>query len=601
MRARLLGPVAAGLVVAAYAAALRRYGVFDFADEGLLLVQAARAAHGQVPYVDFHTGYGALYFRLAGELVALGGLAAVRWALVAVHGLTAGLTFALARRLAGPGLAWVAVALEVAFFLPIAPRLGAPFNVPYPAWPAALLTVAAAVVLGGGAGVARAAAAGALGGLALALKPNSGLCLAAGAAVALALGAVRTGPPGRAARLVPAAAALGALVLLAPAGVSRAALVLAPPLLALALLAAQRGAPDREVVAALAVLGAGFAVVGGTGIGPSLVALGPERFAREVLLLGGGAGEVARLYGIAPAWSAVGAALAAPLALVAVGGRARGPAWVALVGGVGALAAAAVSLALTPSRAWVARALAEDPAQALVPLAVWGGLALLGRNAERALAAATAVAAWASLQLYPRADFVHLMPLAPLLLPLVLRLWQEVALLLPLPGRLRAPITLGVPLLLALLRFAPTVPVLTHLAAGGLEVVRAGDATLVIEPAGAARLRALAEAVSAVEQAAPPDAPLLAFPACGLVPFLAGRLPEGPHDYFFPGRPTRAEVAALSGRLLAALPPVAVTCDVAGTDLAPAWDAFPELTALIAGRYRPLVERREFVVHVRRP
>src|SRR5207253_2583383 len=113
-----LGPVAAGLLVAVYAAALRRYGIFDPTDEGLLLVQALRAAAGQAPYVDFHTGYGPLYFRLQALLVAAGGLVAVRWALVAVHGVAGGLCFALARRLAGAGLAVAAVALEVAFFLP---------------------------------------------------------------------------------------------------------------------------------------------------------------------------------------------------------------------------------------------------------------------------------------------------------------------------------------------------------------------------------------------------------------------------------------------------------------------------------------------------
>src|SRR5207248_2034345 len=127
-------PLAAGLVVAAYTAALRRYGVFDPVDEGLLLVQALRTAHGQVPYVDFHTGYGPLYFRLQAWLLEAGGWDAIRWGLVAVHGAAGALLFVLARRLAGPALAWVAVALEVAFFLPVAPgrgswrRVGSPWR-----------------------------------------------------------------------------------------------------------------------------------------------------------------------------------------------------------------------------------------------------------------------------------------------------------------------------------------------------------------------------------------------------------------------------------------------------------------------------------------
>jgi len=74
---RSLGPLAAGLVVGLYAAAFRHYGIFDLADEGTLLVQAARVAHGQAPYVDFHTGYGTVYFALQGLLVRLGGLDAI--------------------------------------------------------------------------------------------------------------------------------------------------------------------------------------------------------------------------------------------------------------------------------------------------------------------------------------------------------------------------------------------------------------------------------------------------------------------------------------------------------------------------------------------
>src|SRR6185369_12262265 len=97
--------LAAGLAVAVYVACLRRYGIFDPADEGLLLVQAWRTAHGQMPYVDFHTGYGPLYFRLQSILVAAGGLAAVRWMLVLIHGAAAAFLYALARRLCGPALA----------------------------------------------------------------------------------------------------------------------------------------------------------------------------------------------------------------------------------------------------------------------------------------------------------------------------------------------------------------------------------------------------------------------------------------------------------------------------------------------------------------
>src|SRR5262245_38035915 len=61
-QARLGAALACGGVVAAYCLALRRYGL-ELADEGVLLAHFDRVAHGQIPYRDFHVGYGpALYW-----------------------------------------------------------------------------------------------------------------------------------------------------------------------------------------------------------------------------------------------------------------------------------------------------------------------------------------------------------------------------------------------------------------------------------------------------------------------------------------------------------------------------------------------------------
>ena len=595
MRRSLVAPLAAGLLVAAYVAALRRYGIFDFADEGLLLVQAWRAAHGEAPHLDFHTGYGPLSFRLQALLVAAGGLAAVRWALVAVHGATAALAYALARRLAGPTLAAAAVALEVAFFLPVAPGLGAPFNVPYPAWYAGLAGVALAVVLGGPGGCGRALVAGALVGAVVGIKPNSGMALAAGAAAAIAVSGGCEGGGRSAARGVLVLVAAGGLVLVALAGVSGAAVVLAPPLVALAAVGWSRAALDGEAAPRLAALAAAMAAAALAASWPSLAVLGPARFVREGLLVGGGAADVAAIYGLAFPAVAVAVAAAGLAAFLVVG--ARHPALVVAVAGVVGVVGSLVGLEAGPAGLRLA---AERLALALAPLAVWGGLALLRGAAEPALAATTALGACAALQLFPRADLVHLMPLAPLLLPLVLRCWRDALALVPLPARAATALLVGVPLVAAAGRFAPTAAVLGRLALGEVTTVRAGAATLVVAPAGAERLEALAAAVAAVERAAPADAPLLAFPACGMVPFLAGRRPAGPHDYFFPGRPTREEVAALAARLAAAPPPVAVTCEAAGSALAHAAEAYPELADFIAQRYRPILDRPPFRVGVRR-
>jgi len=65
-------PLAAGLVVAAYAAALRPYGIFDYVDEGLLSCRRCARRGGRCR-TRLHTGYGPLYFRLQAWLLAAGG------------------------------------------------------------------------------------------------------------------------------------------------------------------------------------------------------------------------------------------------------------------------------------------------------------------------------------------------------------------------------------------------------------------------------------------------------------------------------------------------------------------------------------------------
>src|SRR5207245_52180 len=152
-----------------------------------------------------------------------------------------------------------------------------------------------------------------------------------------------------------------------------------------------------------------------------------------------------------------------------------------------------VALAALGARRGVADA---DALRRLVPLAagfvaVAGAafapaLAALRRGGDAAPLAPSALAATAALQLYPRADFVHLMPLGVLLLPLVLRVWAR----LPLPR----PALIALPLLVAAVRFAPTGLVLGRLASGRITHVALGATDLVVDPAGAQPPRAIVRA-----------------------------------------------------------------------------------------------------------
>ena len=572
----MIGSLVAGLIVGAYAAAFRSFGFFHLAEEGLLLAQGARVAAGQVPYVDFHTGYGPLYFRLQALLLELGGLAGVRWALVVLAGVSGALVHALTRRLAGPALAWVAVAIQVAFFLPVAPTQGAAFLVPYPAWYTSVAALALPFVLARG-DVRAAALAGVVAGLAAGMKVNAGLLLAMGAATAIVLDGSSCGRAGRAVLGLVATAAIG---LVAPTGMTVTALVLVPPVLALAALGRERGAADRESLPRLGALVAGFVLVVVPCYARPFLALGASRFVREALHVGSG---VAEIYAVPFPWTAllgVGVGLAALVAPATRGMR-------RLLIGAAVVAVAVAGIVAAGERPSAGLRLAgEGAAFGAVPLVLWGALVLARRRP--ALLTPLAIASTAALQLYPRPDFEHLSQVAPVLLPLAFCVWEA--------ATRSVAVRFGLPLLAAGGRFVPTAVVLAHLAAAELVVVDVGTSRLAIEPGGAARLQALGNAVEVTASRTSPGDVVLAFPACAAVPFFAGRLPAGPHDYFYPGRPDRAEVAALVERFIAAPPPIAVTCTTAGTDLDAAWDYYPEMAGLVRDRYRTILHIPDFSV-----
>src|SRR5262249_15646617 len=179
--------------------------------------------------------------------------------------------------------------------------------------------------------------------------------------------------------------AAGALGLVLPTGFRGGAWVLAPPVLALTMLGAGRERSGDPVEPQLVALGAGFVVVAAICYVPSLRVLGPERFARGVLLVGAG---VAGLY-VLP-FPSPGARAGA----VGVVGRARrgGRPLLALAVLATLVVAVLVGAAGAAGLRMALRRGAEEGALALVPLILWGALAVYHRRREAMLLAPTAIA-----------------------------------------------------------------------------------------------------------------------------------------------------------------------------------------------------------------
>lgn len=130
--------VAAGaallLLSLGYFGILAPYGL-DLADEGHLLHQIYRTYLGQLPYVDFHTGYApAVYYWNAAVFSLFGvNLVLLRLCLALVNGLSVWCLYWLARRVGGSVPAAIAAGLLYLAFMPYDEHF-ASFNIPYPAW-----------------------------------------------------------------------------------------------------------------------------------------------------------------------------------------------------------------------------------------------------------------------------------------------------------------------------------------------------------------------------------------------------------------------------------------------------------------------------------
>jgi len=576
MRERRLAPLAVGLVAAAYFASFLTYGV-NLEDEGSVLFGIARTFRGELPYVDFHTGYtpGVFYlnaalFRLFGESIV-----PVRAVLVGVNAAAIALLFVLARPLAGTALA-AAAALGYAAFLPLFVGEFASFNIPYPAWYAGLAWLAAqaamdAVIRRG----SRAAlvVAGLCAGIAFTFKPNAGVLAVLACGLVVAIEAAGDGDPDRhGARSLLVLGAVALVVLVAEAlailvhleGVPVEFPVIAGVPLALVtgrlLWARARVVHPYRLWPAIGLLALGAALPTLPWIVYFLSRLGVARFMVEVLLLGSGAERIYATPYPLPLGFPAGWAPIASVAIVGLGvlglaterGRmhvGRAARW-----GVAGGTAIAVLLAvlarmpegLRPSILWQAQQLGFFLVPAL-------GVALVGRtlralrsgtlaDADRALVAALVFALCMYVQLYPRVDSMHLIVALPSALIVgaaaaarMARAWER-SLALP-----RGRVAAGFAAVAAALAGLAALPNLAALARPQT-TLGAPPLPVHVEAEHAAELRALDRVFDYLRPRVAPGDVLFGFPAVALVPFGLQRATPTPHDYFFPGRPDhRAE------------------------------------------------------------
>jgi hypothetical protein len=609
-RARPL--LTAGLALAAAALTLvyllpfRAYGL-QVEDEGTLLYQVLRVVEGQVPYVDFLTGYMPGYFYVGSTMLSWAGDVPTMRVLIAVlHALTVAGSVVLATRVARPALALALPLLYVAF-LPVFPGSFCSFNIPYPSWFATAGWIAGALALTSYVerrGRLALVVAGAAAAFTFMMKPNAGLfVIAAATGVLLLAGArgARERPVGMVLWFVLWAGVLAGTVVTIGAPQPVDAIIYYTPVVALMAVLVTRRSGRTTLVGDAAVLLGTFAA----GIVPwlawFLARLGLERFLREMLYVGSNAAQV--FYSSYPA--VTGWALVVTALIVLFGGvgalaeRGRVSATAALVFVGSATVASALAVAtfgLMPERfTWSVIWQLESAAFAVALTTEVAGVVWLWR-ARRAPemevpAALLVCAVFMHLQLYPRADFMHLVSsgvLAAVVATFLLDRacgWWEAAL-----RRSLAPWLAPAVLPTIVLLFAAAIAIGARPAFGILRsearyTLPFAVAPVWVEVERGADLRALGDAATALAGLTGPRAPSVGFPALEIALLLSGTRNPTPYTYFVPGRPNHLEEASIVDTLAATRPAALISLNREFTffDAAPTY--FFLLRDLVRARY----------------
>ncbi|MCX8073855.1 MAG: HEAT repeat domain-containing protein [Candidatus Binatia bacterium] len=589
-------------LTAAYFYSLVPYGL-NLDDEGTLLYQIYRTSLGHRLYTDFHAGYtpgvywwNGLLFRLLAVNVLV-----IRFALAVVNSLAVYLIYLLAQKIGAKR--WPA-ALAAWAYVALIPYYDGQFfsaNIPYPIWYVTLLwLLGVAMVLRwwerGSAWWLFAA--GAAAGLVFGFKPNSGILAAAGSLSAVAV-LLRVGSDGDPARggwfewstrallvVLPFLAVTGLAVVVTGAGGNRELAALVLPVLAFAAVTTGLPAPLRRTVSWRSAwwnglsFGAGMALMVLPWAWHYWRQLGTAQFLRTTLFVGTGFDKFYFLpY---PPFSSFSWGVFAFLFFVLVAywamrqrflhGRVLSTVGVAVVVLVGAallrhppamvegLTASVtmrvrdVSFALALASIWLAVGAAVIAAWRLrVRLRSGKDASDLPERTSRQLPLFVIVlfaALFMHAQLYPRTDFMHLVPAVPALLVVGAALTSEFA------GRFGAVLCRSLARgrrfrTLALLPVAVGIIALTAPAwqriwylwqfgwRSGDAVVRlqSGRAPLVIEPAAGRLFFSINETTRFLIAHTAPGEFVFTFPVLDVLSFLADRHNPTRHGYFFPGWP----------------------------------------------------------------
>ncbi|MBI1816126.1 MAG: HEAT repeat domain-containing protein [Deltaproteobacteria bacterium] len=595
------------LLPAAYFISLAWYGL-NVDDEGTLLYQIYRTYLGQILYDDFHAGYtpGIFYWNAAVFWLFGVNVVAIRLCLAVINGLSVFCMYWLGRRLGASRLAAAIAGLAYIALIPYYDGQFAAFNIPYPIWYVTLfwlLSVIAAVRWWERNHAWHWLVAGVCAGVVFTFKPNSGLLNLSFLLLVLTRLQAPSAPatPARGLRwlligserllrwLIPLVLLIGLtqLFLKGAGGGWREVRIFALPLLIVA--AYKMLVPAARAVARpvkplalwrdLIVLGLGFGAVITPWVAYFWNHLSTWPFLRAVLFIGT---NFDRFYFMPYPWySTWDWAAALGLAALYLIGRCVRRGWLPLrlVVIVGVLAGAVVSASLLrhpppmiegfqPSLVMRVRNLAFS----WVLLTGWVAIVAFivrtrrsGANGSLAGAAPARVSRFSGtlfilvvsgvlmhMQLYPRTDFMHLVPASPGILILgawllhaLVRLWQTGA---RTPrGRAITAAAVFAPVYIAAgILLAPALMRIEYLArawwthdATALVRLDSPRAPLVIEPAAGEQMQELGATAQYLRENARPQDHVFTFPAIDLVSFLADRQNPTRHGYFYPGWPGR--------------------------------------------------------------